>query len=67
MLKEAMSLGYHEGMQTFDQCIFDLYKAGRIDYKHAIAYADSQNDLRLRIKTSEVKKDKVAERNRRKG
>ncbi len=61
MLKEAMSLGYHEGMQTFDQSIFDLYRAGRIDYQHAISYADSQNDLRLRIKTSEVKKDKVSD------
>ncbi len=62
-LKEAMGLGYHEGMQTFDQSIYDLYRAGRIDYKHAIGYADSQNDLRLKIKTSEVKKDKMAERN----
>jgi twitching motility protein PilU len=66
-LKDAMSLGYHEGMQTFDQSIFDLYKAGRIDYKHAIGYADSQNDLRLKIKTSEVNKDKVAGRQRDKG
>jgi twitching motility protein PilU len=54
-------------MQTFDQSIFDLYKAGRIDYKHAIGYADSQNDLRLKIKTSEVNKDKVAGRQRDKG
>ncbi len=61
MLKEAMSLGYHEGMQTFDQSIYDLYKTGRIDYQHAISYADSQNDLRLRIKTSEVKKDKISD------
>ena len=60
MLKEAMSLGYHEGMQTFDQSIFDLYVQKRIDYQHAIGYADSQNDLRLRIKTSEVTKEKAA-------
>ncbi len=62
MLKEAMSLGYHEGMQTFDQSIFDLYMQKRIDYQRAIGYADSQNDLRLRIKTSEVKKDKGADK-----
>ena len=62
MLKEAMSLGYHEGMQTFDQSIFDLYTAKRVDYQHAITYADSQNDLRLRIKTSEVRKDKVGDK-----
>jgi len=57
-----MLLGHHEGMQTFDQSIFDLYKSGKIGYKQAIGYADSQNDLRLKIKTSEVKRDKVAER-----
>jgi len=66
-LKDAMLLGYHEGMQTFDQSIFDLYKAGRIDYKHALGYADSQNDLRLKIKTSEVKKEKIASRHQEKG
>jgi len=66
-LRETMSLGYHEGMQTFDQSIFDLYLAGKIDYKHAIAYADSQNDIRLRIKTSEIKKEKMANRQEDKG
>jgi twitching motility protein PilU len=49
-LKEAMAQGSHEGMQTFDQAIFDLYKAGRISYESAVVYADSANDLRLRIK-----------------
>lgn len=57
MLKEAMGLGYQEGMQTFDQHIFDLYMAGRISYESAIAYSDSPNDVRLRIKMAEVKKD----------
>ena len=59
LLKEAMALAYHEGMQTFDQHIFDLYSAGRIDYDAAIAYADSPNDVRLRIKMSQVSKDEV--------
>jgi len=49
-LKEVMAQGTREGMQTFDQAIFDLYKAGRIIYENAIVYADSVNDLRLRIK-----------------
>ena len=49
-LKEAMAQGSHEGMQTFDQAIFDLYKSGRISYESAVIYADSANDLRLRIK-----------------
>jgi twitching motility protein PilU len=57
LLKEAMGLGYQEGMQTFDQHIFELYMAGRISYDSAIAYSDSPNDVRLRIKMAEVKKD----------
>ncbi len=56
LLKEAMALGYQEGMQTFDQHIFDLYTAGKIDYDNALAYADSPNDLRLRIKVSGTKR-----------
>ncbi len=54
LLKEAMAKGTMEGMQTFDQSIFDLYKEGIVDYENAIAYADSPNDLRLRIKMDEI-------------
>jgi twitching motility protein PilU len=61
LLKEAMSPAITRAC-TFDQSIFDLYMAMKIDYQHAIAYADSQNDLRLRIKTAEVKKEKVLEK-----
>ena len=58
-LKEAMAQGTMEGMQSFDQSIFDLYKQGHIDFDNAIAYGDSANDLRLRIKMDEIgeKKD----------
>jgi len=54
MLKEAIAQGTLEGMQTFDQSIFDLYMQGIIDYDSAIGYADSPNDLRLRIKMEEA-------------
>jgi len=54
VLKEAMSAGTRESMQTFDQAVFDIYKTGRISYENAIAYADSANDLRLRIKMDEI-------------
>jgi twitching motility protein PilU len=54
LLKEAIAQGTLEGMQTFDQSIFDLYMQGIVDYDNAIAYADSPNDLRLRIKMEEV-------------
>ncbi len=50
LLKEAMKDGGQEGMQTFDQSLFDLYMRGGLDYDTVIAYADSANDLRLRIK-----------------
>lgn len=50
LLKEAMAHGTVEGMHTFDQSLFDLYKEGRISYDNALAYADSVNDVRLRIK-----------------
>ena len=46
-----MSKGTQEGMLTFDQSLFNLYKEGKVSYENTIAYADSANDLRLRIKT----------------
>lgn len=59
LLKETMAQGTVEGMQTFDQSLFDLYRQGIIDFETAVGYADSANDLRLRIKMEEVgeKKD----------
>jgi twitching motility protein PilU len=54
LLKETMAQGTVEGMQTFDQSLFDLYRQGNIDLDTAIGYADSANDLRLRIKMEEV-------------
>ena len=60
LIKEAMAEGNMEGMQTFDQSIFDFYQQGTIDYDNAIAYADSANDLRLRIKMEEVGEKKEA-------
>ena len=54
VLKEAMAQGTGEGMQTFDQAIFYLHKQGRLDYDNALAYADSVNDLRLKIKLDKV-------------
>jgi twitching motility protein PilU len=57
LIKETMAAAYNEGMQTFDQHIFDLYLEGRIDYDSAVAYADSPNDVRLRIKMSQISKE----------
>ena len=52
-LKALMTRSRELGMQTFDQALFDLYKAGEISYKDALRHADSPNDLRLQIKLSE--------------
>lgn len=51
LLKDAMAGGNQEGMLTFEQTIFNLYKNGKISYENALAYADSPNDLRLKIRT----------------
>lgn len=49
-MKELIKNSTELGMKTFDQALFDLYDAGRIDYHEALRNADSVNDLRLKIK-----------------
>jgi twitching motility protein PilU len=49
-LKGLMKKSTEQGMQTFDQALFELYQAGEITYEDALAHADSANDLRLMIK-----------------
>jgi twitching motility protein PilU len=49
-LKAAMAQSNEQGMNTFDQALFDLYEADQITYEDALRNADSMNELRLRIK-----------------
>jgi twitching motility protein PilU len=49
-IKEAMKAGAEQGMITFDQFLFNLFESGQISYDEAIRNADSQNEVRLRIK-----------------
>src|SRR5229473_221674 len=49
-IKEIMAKSTEAGMQTFDQALFRLYEDGLTTYDEAIRNADSQNDLRLKIK-----------------
>jgi twitching motility protein PilU len=49
-IKEIMSKSNEMGMKTFDQSLFDLYEADAISMDDAMRNADSQNELRLRIK-----------------
>ena len=56
-IKEVMKRSREQGMQTFDQALFDLYESGMIGQDDAFRNADSLNDLRLRLKL-EGKRDK---------
>jgi len=49
-IKEVMGRSNEQGMITFDQYLFNLFESGAISYDEAIRNADSQNELRLRIK-----------------
>ena len=49
-LKPLMKRSTEQGMQTFDQALYQLYTQGEITYEDALAHADSANDLRLMIK-----------------
>ena len=52
-LKELMEKSTEQGMQTFDQSLYKLYKEGRISLEEALKNADSKNNLRLRITLDE--------------
>ena len=49
-LKEVMGKSNQQGMNTFDQALYELYKARQISYEDALHHADSANELRLMIK-----------------
>jgi twitching motility protein PilU len=49
-IKEIMKKSREQGMQTFDQALFDLYEGNDITFEDALRNADSVNDLRLQIK-----------------
>ncbi|HEY0916419.1 MAG TPA: PilT/PilU family type 4a pilus ATPase [Solimonas sp.] len=49
-IKEVMSRSNEQGMITFDQFLFELFEDGVINFDEALRNADSQNELRLRVK-----------------
>lgn len=49
-IKDVMKKSFDQGMQTFDQAVFQLYEEGKITYEDCLRNADSVNDVRLRIK-----------------
>ena len=52
-MKEAMDRSLQEGMQTFDQALYALYKEGRIDLEEALSKADSRDGLALKFRLAE--------------
>lgn len=59
-IKEAMETSTEQGMQTFDQSLFALYKSGLISREEALDNADSRNNLSIRINLSESDSDAYA-------
>ena len=49
-LSEAVQKGKNQGMQTFDQALYDLVKGDRITEERAMLHATSPNNLRLMLK-----------------
>lgn len=60
-LRDCIEKGRSEGMQSFDQALFDLVQKGEVTPEVAIAEADSAPNLRLRLKQQQVM-DKAAEK-----
>ena len=52
-IKEAMDKSLEDGMHTFDQSLYKLYKEGRINLEEALRKADSRDGLALKIRLSE--------------
>jgi twitching motility protein PilU len=52
-LKDVMKESTQLGMKTFDQALFELYQSGEITYEDALRYADSANEVRLKIKLAQ--------------
>jgi len=53
-LKEIMKRSREQGMQTFDQHLYELYRQGLITYEDALRHADSANEVRLMAKLGDV-------------
>ena len=48
-IKDVMEKGSDTGMKTFDQSLLELFKAGKINLKSALANADSSSELEWKI------------------
>ena len=48
-IKDAMKKGAKDGMQSFDQALYGLYKEGRVSLEEALSKADSRADLEWQL------------------
>jgi twitching motility protein PilU len=48
-IRHAMDQSSDKGMQTFDQSLYGLYKAGKIELEEALTNADSRTNLEAKI------------------
>lgn len=49
-IRDVMKKSVALGMQTFDEALYRLFAEGRISLEDSLRYAESANDLRLRLK-----------------
>ena len=48
-IKAIMEKGEADGMQTFDQSLYQMFQDGKIDIQTALSYADSRSNLEWKI------------------
>ena len=53
-LKSAIEQNVLDGSQSFDQALYELYRARKITLEEALKQADSANNLRLKIKMEDA-------------
>lgn len=51
-LKDAMEQSTDMGMMTFDHALFSLYQAGKITKETALEFADSENNMMVKMRLS---------------
>jgi twitching motility protein PilT len=62
LLREAIAAGTSQyGMQTFDQSVYEHYKAGRITLEDAFNYATNPEEFKLRVQGIYTTKDAAIE------
>lgn len=52
-LRKAIEAHHQDGMMTFDQCLFKLYKQRIITREDALHFAESKTDLNLKMRLAE--------------